>query len=148
MLPLNVLGDRVLVKPDVEDRAPEQVGSVYVAQSLAAAVTGTDAVTSVCRGTVVAVGTPRHPLHDVAEDMARRLATLAHDIRSKTLRDVYLDAGELLMDLTRRQPSCAVGDDVLFNFDAGQRIDLADSSYIILHEADLLAIVTPELEVA
>lgn len=147
-LPLRVLGDRILVRPDVDDRAPEQQGAVFVAKSLAAAVTGSDAVTSVSRGTVMAVGRPRHPLHDVAEDLARRLLKAAGILTIPWIVDLARDAAKFLLDVTRRQPCCAIGDDVLFAYDAGQRIDLEHDTFIILHEADLFAIVEPEREVA
>lgn len=147
-VPLRVLGDRILVRPDVVSHAPEQKGAVFVAKSLAAAVTGEDAETSVSRGTVVAVGRPRHPLHDeavaLADVLERRVAARVSILE----HDYDADSAAMLRDLVRRQPCCAIGDDVLFAYDAGQRIDLEDDTFIILHEADLLAIVEPELEPA
>ena len=143
-LPLRVLGDRILIKPDVDEHAPEQVGSVFVAKSLAAAVTGSDAVNSVCRGTVVAVGTPKHPLHDEAAILADTCEGYGLISSSETLKHTWHDAAHMIRDLVRKQPSASIGDDVLFSADAGQRIDLEDESYIILHDADLLAIVEPE----
>ena len=56
-LSLRVLGDRVLVRPDVNDNAPIQTATgVYLAKTLAAAVTGEDPTSSVHRGTVVESG--------------------------------------------------------------------------------------------
>ena len=55
-IPLKVLGDRVLVKPDVIDNAPETTESgVVIAKSLAAAVTGSDPQQSINHGTVVGI---------------------------------------------------------------------------------------------
>lgn len=141
-LPLKVLGDRVLVKPDVLENAPETMETgLVVAKSLAAAVTGADTTTSVSRGTVIAVGRPRHPLHDVAEDLARRLERTPWVDDSDTVRD----AAQMLRDLVRRQPCCAIGDDVLLSPDAGQQIAIENETYILMHEDEVLAIVEPEL---
>lgn len=145
MIPLRVLGDRVLVKPDVNANAPEQRESgVFVAKSLAAAVTGEDPTQSLHRGTVIAVGTPRHPLWHEAE-------TLAHKLNSRTAwtnvpREELpeLCAADLLMDLVRKQPAVVVGDDVLFSHDAGQELTLDEGTYVILHEHELIAVIEPE----
>ena len=145
-LPLKVLGDRVLVRPDVNANAPEQVGSVYVATSLAAAVTGEDPSRSLCRGTVVAVGRPRHPKRHEAEALATDLAWI-HDealIIEEKGYDIVKQAKDLLKDLVRREPCVAVGDDVLYSHDAGQQLTIKDETLIILHEHELLGIVTPE----
>ena len=134
-LPLRVLGNRVLVRPDREANAPAQTeGGIYVATSLAAAVTGEDQTTNFSRGTVVAVGQPRHPLKDEAEALANRL--------SHTFDDLAHDAAALLRDVVRRQSCVCVDDDVLFPLDAGQQITLASDTYVILAEDELLAVVT------
>lgn len=150
MIPLKVLGPRVLVRPDVLANSPEQQASgIYVAKSLAAAVTGEDLTTSVCRGTVVAVGTPRHPLHGEATDLARRLSAHVCDPRDMSAWEETLhDTATLLRDLVRRQPCCAVNEDVLFSHDAGQEIVLDGETYVLLHEDELLAVVDPEKEAA
>lgn len=148
MIPLRVLGDRVLVKPDVDPNAPQQTeAGIYVAKSLAAAVMGEDASTSLCRGTVIAVGKPRHPLYDVAEDLAQRIESV-HLMQCARVACDYCDSVHMLRDLVRRQPCCNVGDDVLFAHDAGQLIELDGTRYIILKEDELLAIVEPEEEAA
>ena len=137
-VPLRVLGDRVLVKPDVNLNAPETLASgVVVAKSLAAAVTGEDATISICRGTVIAVGTPKHPLHHEVESLAKRLE------QGPPFTDL-MDAAHLLRDLIRRQPCVAGGDDVLFSHDAGQETIVDSDTYVILHEHELLAVVVPE----
>lgn len=146
MIPLKVLGDRVLVRPDVLSNAPEQTASgVYLAQSMAAAITGEDYTTSVHRGTVIAVGNPTHSLKHEAEALALKLiatyGTFADDADA-------IDAAHMLRDLVRRQPSVCVGDDVLFSHDAGQQITLDGETYILLRESELLAVVEPEKEAA
>lgn len=147
MIPLKVLGNRVLIRPDVSANAPDQVASgLYVAKSLAAAVTGEDATTSVCRGTVIAVGTPRHPLKEVAEDLADRLDAY-HTVYGIGDSSPVSDGAALLRDVVRVQPCCAVGDDVLFSHDAGQEIAIDGDVLLLLKDDELLAVVEPEREI-
>ena len=137
-LPLKVLGDRVLVVPDVNRHAPTTTESgILVAATLAAAVTGEDPERSVHRGTVVAVGNPRHPKAEEVQTMALQVV------------DDFPETGpviaELLNSLVAREPCCAVGDDVLFGSDAGQLMTIENETYLILREADLIGIVEPEV---
>jgi|SRR6185436_1045321 len=56
-LPLRVIGDRVLIQPDVEDHAPTETESgLVLAPTLAAAVAGQDVATSYTSGVIVALG--------------------------------------------------------------------------------------------
>src|SRR5689334_16708849 len=74
MIPLRVLGDRILVQPDEDRNAPELLASgIHIAKTLSAAVTGEDRTWSVQRGTVIAVGNPRHPRKEDAEHLADAL---------------------------------------------------------------------------
>mgnify|MGYP001609349557 CR=1 FL=1 len=140
MIPLKVLGNRVLVKPDVNANAPVQTAAgVFIAATLAAAVTGEDATVSVHRGTVIAVGQPRHPLKHEAEMLARKL-----EARARGDEEVAIDAARFLRVLTRKQPSVQVGEDVLFSHDAGQNITVDGETYVLLHDGELLAIVESE----
>ena len=144
-LPLRVLGDRVLIKPDVMVNAPEQTdGGVYLATSLAAAVMGKDPTTSLHRGTVIAVGQPKHPLFLEAESLADRLRDYSDYSETSTRAEALRDAAGLLCDLVRRQPCVTVNDDVLFSHDAGQQVRLENDTYIICREHELLAVVSPE----
>lgn len=132
--PFRVLGDRVLVKPDLNENAPEvRESGVVLAQSMAAAVTGTDPTLSFSRGTVIAVGTPKHPLKEVAEDAAR--------IIESGVDDADPEWAHLFRTLVRREPCVQPDDDVLFSQDAGQQITLDGETYVILHEHELLAVV-------
>lgn len=143
--PLRVLGDRVLIAPDIEDRAPEVTASgVVLAHSLAAAVTGSDPVVAWSRGTVVALGTPRHPLREEALDLRTRLEKLVIQAYpgSSTNHELVRDAAEMLGGLVCREPSVAIGDDVLFPHDAGQDVVIGDQTYILMKEHELLAVVT------
>ena len=142
-LPLRVLGNRVLVRPDREANAPAKTdGGIYMAMSLAAAVTGEDQTTNFSRGTVVAVGNPKHPLHVEASTMATKLEAYDYDELHYGYGGLCLDAAAMLRDVVRRQPCVAVDDDVLFPLDAGQQITIALDTYVILTEDELLAVVT------
>lgn len=144
-MPLKVLGDRVLIKPDTVSNAPETTDSgVVLAKSMAAAITGEDATISVCRGTVIAVGTPRHPLHHEADALAKKVERFAHIGETALRQEVFLDAAHMLRDLVRKAPACGVGDDVLFSHDAGQQVTLENETYVLMREDELLAIVEPE----
>lgn len=136
-VPLKVLGDRVLVKPDVIANAPEQHGAIFVAKTLASAVTGEDPTQSVQRGTVIAVGRPKHPLKEEAESLATKLKCYMGVLD----RELIEDAAAMLCDVVRKQPAVSIDDDVLFAHSSGQQITLDDQTFIILHEDELLAVV-------
>lgn len=145
-LPLKVLGDRVLVKPDTIDNAPERLQSgILIAKSMAAAVTGEDAEHSINRGTVVAVGNPKHPRAVEAKEIAEKNIAPCWPTKEHSETCPHCKAYDFIMDLVRREPCCQIGDDVLFAYDAGQSITLDDETYILLHENDLLAVVEPEV---
>ena len=141
-VPLRVLGPRVLVRPDVNRNAPEQTeAGIYVATSLAAAVTGEDPTMSWHRGTVIAVGQPKHPLEDEAVSLADKVSTSA----SVALDDqVFHDAAQMLRDLVRRRSCVAINDDVIFSHDAGQEVTIDAETYLILHEDEVVAVIVPE----
>lgn len=139
-VPFKVLGPRVLVKPDVNSNAPEvQASGIVLAPSLASAITGEDPTTSVSRGTVVAIGTPAHPLKYEAEALAVKLETIWADDGEAAVNE--LDAVQMLRDLVRRVPCVALDDDVLFSHDAGQQVTMDGETYVILQETELLAVV-------
>ena len=142
-VPLRVLGDRVLVKPDMNLNAPEQTeAGVYLARSLAAAVSGEDPSSSLHRGTVIAVGRPAHPLQHEAVTLADKLERYVANQYDGD--HVCVDAVALLRDLVRRQPCVSPGEDVLFSHDAGQDAVVDGEAYIILREDELLAVIHPE----
>lgn len=65
-LPFRPLGARVVIKADVEDRAPETIESgLVIAKTLAAAVEGSDSEDSWFVGTIVGMGPEqsKDPLH-------------------------------------------------------------------------------------
>lgn len=124
---LRPLHDHVLIKPLasedstesglvlVEHRKPEQMGEV------------------------LAVGTPRHPLKEQAEELVKEFCLC----EGPTCDDRKCRAARLLQKLVAREPCCAVGDLVLFSWAAGQEIfdHDADARYLLLKESDLLAVI-------
>lgn len=143
---LRVLGPRVLVRPDIDSREPEATESgVVIAKSMAAAVTGMDPVVSYSRGTVISVGSPRHPFREEALDLAcriKKLSATSYD-SSQTNYELLRDTAQLLGDLVWREPCVSIGDDVLFSYDSGQEIQIAHDTFIILKEDELLGVVDP-----
>jgi len=123
-MPLRPLGDRVLIKPA---KSPDQTES-----GLHLPENRSDQYVEM-QGTVVAVGTPRHPLKDAAEDVA-------NFIESQGL----VEDAELVRDLVRREPCVQPGDDVLFSWSVGQQVTVDDEVYLLLRESDLLAVLESE----
>ena len=129
------LSDRVLIKPDagpsvsqaglhlVQDRVPEQCG------------------------TVVAVGRGRHPLKDVAFDLAAKLDRCVNGAYLSFIAvDVINDAAQMLRDLTGKEPDVKVGDYVIFSTHVGHEIYVnhGHDRYLLMRESDILAVVDPE----
>lgn len=128
---LKPLGNRVLIKPA---ETPKQTASgLHLAEHWKPEQLGT----------VVAVGTPRHPLKAEAEEIAIRVGHRRSD--DPPCRCEHCEAERLLLELVRREPCCAVGDLVLFSWAAGQEIFLheSDERFLLLTEDDLLAILEP-----
>ena len=142
--PLRVLGARVLIRPDRQTNAPAVLESgLLVAPSLASAVSGEDPTVSVCRGEVIRVGHPRHPLHTEVLALAVKLDQYATNGHSDTHAETLHDGASLLRDLVRIVPSVSPGEDVLFSHDAGQQITLDDDTYLLLRDEELLAVIEP-----
>ncbi len=140
-LPLRVLGDRVLIKPDVEDHAVEQTaGGIYVAESLAAAVDGEDTATSYTSGVVVAIGNQDQPF-DCRPYILRRLKE-----KSGMVRLLHLIAE--IEALPAHKPSdLRVGDRVTFSWKSGQEVAIDGDVYIVMQEADVLAVLQESIAV-
>lgn len=125
-LALVPVGARVLIQPDA---VREQTDSgLHLVEHWPDEVSGV----------VVAVGRPTHPRKDEAFAMADRLEVQRD--ASPEGSSPLTDAAQLLRDLTGREPSVAVGDRVLFTRVAGQAIQIDDTRYVVLREADLLAV--------
>jgi len=128
-LPLVPLSGRVLIRPLanpaetesglvlVEDRKPETMGQV-----LAIGGDGDPRVASL-RSCLLAC---RRAVCDYEPRMADQIDTL------------------LEATAETPEPDCRVGDVVLFSWQTGQEIQLGDERYLIMPEADLLAVVEQE----
>lgn len=121
---LRPLGDRVLIKPD---KNPEQTESgLHLVEHRKPEN----------MGTVVAVGPCPHPLKHEASTLAERLERCYDD-------EIITDAANMLRDVTRREPSVKVGDDVIFSWTSGQELFVDDERYLLMREGDILAVVEP-----
>jgi len=118
------LGDRVLIKPDVVKTTTDS--GLHLVEHWPDEVSGV----------VVAIGRPAHPRKAEAFAMAE---TLEQDVSPHFLPCVGA-AAQLLRDLTGREPVVAVGDRVIFSRVAGQDIQIDDTRYVLMREADLLAV--------
>lgn len=116
------LSDRVLIAPDVAPTVTES--GIELVQHYVVEQTGT----------VVATGCTRHPLKDEAFDLARRLQNRSG------FDEMSLDAARLLQDLTGREPELKVGDKVIFSPYVGQEVRIDDTRYVVMREADVLAV--------
>ncbi len=129
---LRPLGDRVLIRPDA---APTQTDSgLHLVEHWPDEVSGT----------VIAVGTPKHPKADEALRLASGLDLYADLIKADVWKKVLTSAARLLQQLTARVPIVSVGDRVLFSRIAGQDVQIDDTRYVLMREADLLAVLDAE----
>jgi co-chaperonin GroES (HSP10) len=122
---LHVIGSRVLIRP-LENPTQTDSGLHLVEHRKPE-----------CMGEVVSVGEAVHPLKDVAEDLATRLE---RDTPPWDDANLHADAATLLRDLTRKEPSVTAGDVVVFSWAAGQELLVNDTRYLLLPEADILAV--------
>lgn len=141
------LGDRVVIKADVEDHAPQATTSgLLTATTLAAAVDGSDTEDSWFVGTVVAVG-PLVNHFDCRKFVLRRLK----EIDSEYGVDLACLSGALDIvanEIKALPTDCPdpvhVGDRVTFSWSAGQQLQIDGEKFLILRARDLLAVLTPE----
>ena len=119
---LTPLADRVLIQPDSTETVSAS-GIVLVENSPIEQT-----------GVVVSTGCARHPLKEVAEDLARRL------LNRPGFDDLTQDAAQMLRDLTGREPELKVGDRVVFSPYVGQEIVIGEERYLVMREADVLAV--------
>lgn len=143
-LPLKPLGDRVLIQADAEDHAPLKTDSgLYIAGSLAAAVTGEDESPSWCVGTVVAIG-PDVMSFDIRPFVKRRLHGMLQSgaWTQGAIRNLLEDLEEL--PHTTVDP-VKVGDRVTFSWAAGQEISVDATKFLVLHAHEILAVLEAEV---
>jgi co-chaperonin GroES (HSP10) len=127
------LGDRILIRPDTVAQTVTESGIALVEED-------PDETT----GTVVAVGRPRHPRKDEAFALADLVAGYAMIGETPGRRVVFMDAAQLLRELTGREPVVQVGDRVGFARYGGQELRLNHERYLLLREADLLVVLENE----
>lgn len=131
---LKPLGDRVLIKP--HQSANETDSGLILPENRA------DQSLEM-QGTVVAVGTPRHPRKEEADTLASALDEKWSEWdrdRDPGSAHPYAASAALLRDLVRRESCVQPGDDVLFSWTAGQEILIDDERFLLLREDDLLAV--------
>jgi co-chaperonin GroES (HSP10) len=138
---LTVTQDRVLIRADREDRAPQQTASgIYLAQSLAAAVDGSDSGESWFVGTIVQLGPAvrRFDVRETVHDWLLELEQVGHDISPVELK-------ALRMRIRALPKECVdplnVGDRVVFSWASGQQIAVGEDRYVLLRVDDVLGIV-------
>ena len=127
------LSDRVLIVPDVAPTVTES--GIELVQHWVVEQTGT----------VVATGCARHPLKDVAFDLAQMVEKIASGMwrgggYSYSAAESVKDAAQMLRDLTGREPELKVGDKVIFSPYVGQEVRIDGTRYVVMREADVLAV--------
>ena len=143
-IPIKPLGDRILIQADPEDHAPLKTDSgLFIAGSLASAVTGEDASPSWCVGTVMAVG-PDVLAFDVRPFVKKRLSNLLGlgNISHGAIRDMLHDLEELPHITV---DPIHIGDRVTFSWAAGQEMTVNDHTYLIMHAHEVLAVLEAEV---
>ena len=147
MVPFTPLGDRVVIKADVEDHAPEATeGGIVLAKTLAAAVEGSDVVDSWFVGTVVAIG----PLVNHFDVRAYVLRVLREIRTTAGVSSVYVDLDGLVADIDALPRDCPdpikVGDRCTFSWASGQQISVDGERFLIMRASDVLAVFEDELK--
>ncbi len=138
---LQVTQDRVLIRADREDKAPQQTaGGIYLAQSLAAAVDGSDSGESWFVGTIVQLGplVRRFDIRDIVMDWLQELADVGHDVSAVELKALRARVRALPQE---HLDPLSVGDRVVFSWASGQQIAIGEDRFVLLRTDDILAIV-------
>lgn len=140
-LGLTVTRDRVLIRADREDRAPQETaGGIYIAQSLAAAVDGSDSGESWFTGTIVQLGplVRRFDVRDTVLGWLQELEQAGHDISPIELKALRARIRDLPAE---HIDPLSVGDRVVFSWASGQQIAIGEDKYVLLRVDDVLAII-------
>jgi co-chaperonin GroES (HSP10) len=138
---LTVTQDRVLIRADREDKAPQQTASgIYLAQSLAAAVDGSDSGESWFVGTIVQLGplVRRFDVRETVHDWLLELEQAGHDISPVELKALRMRIRALPKE---HVDPLNVGDRVVFSWASGQQIAMGEDKYVLLRVDDVLGIV-------
>lgn len=143
-VPFRPLGNRVVIKADRDDRAPVATDSgLVLAQTLAAAVEGSDSEDSWFVGTVVEIG-PLVNRFELRPWLARRLQELANR-QVESYEDTLESLGWALERLPAECPDpIRVGDRVTFSWASGQEITVDGEKFLIMAASEVLAVLEPE----
>ena len=140
MVPIRVMPGRVLIQPDIERQTVEQVGDLYVAKTLEAAVEGEDAREAWYSGTVVAVNASDTDF-DVRPFLRRKVRDL---LNYAAYSDLLHGCEQLLRDVDdlplTREPGFRVGDAVTFAAQAGHILTIDGETYLMLAEHEVLGV--------
>lgn len=90
---------------------------------------------------VIAVGTCAHPLKAEAEEWARGIQDI-YDAGDEDSDGLGRQAAEFVRSLVAKEPVVKAGDTVIFPWTAGREVQIDDTGdrYLIMREADLLAV--------
>ena len=139
-LSLRVTEDRVLIKADREDHAPTQTeAGLYVAQSMAAAVDGSDEADSWFVGTIVQLG-PLVNKRDCRKVLIKWLLAMEEeglDVPIEEIMRVRQRVEEMLPD---NPDPLKVNDRVCFSWASGQAINVDGERYVVLRAGDVLGV--------
>ena len=141
---LQVTQDRVLIRADREDKAPTQTASgLYVAQSLAAAVDGSDSGESWFVGTIVQLGplVRRFDVRDTVFDWLTELIDHGHDMSVAELKALRTRIRNLPQE---HVDTLKVGDRVVFSWASGRQVTIDDERYVVLRQDDVLGVLEGE----
>jgi co-chaperonin GroES (HSP10) len=141
---LTITQDRVLIRADREDKAPKQTASgIYLAQSLAAAVDGSDLGESWFVGTIVRLGplVRRFDVRETVHDWLLELEQHGHDISPVELKVLRMRIRALPKE---HVDPLNVGDRVVFSWASGQQIAIDDDKYVVLRADDILGILSDD----
>ena len=141
-VPFTPLGNRVVIKADVEDQAPQETASgLLTAKTLSAAVEGADVEDSWFVGTVVALG-PLVNRFEVRPYVVRRLQECTGH---GTINVAGLQ--RLAHEVTQLPADCPdplkTGDRVTFSWAAGQQITVDGEKFLIMPASEVLAVLDP-----
>lgn len=128
---LRPLGDRVLIKPLAQPTETES-GILLAEQKQPEEI-----------GTVVAVGLARHQRKEEADSLADTLIAIVgseYGVDPHGDHLTMINSAELLRDLVRPEPCAKVGDTVLFSWASGQELTVNDERFLLMREADLMAV--------
>lgn len=139
-LGLRVTDDRVLIRADREEYAPEEtVGGLLLAKTMAAAVEGSDSAESWFTGTIVQTG-PTVGHRDVRKLLCRWLLALegeGHDVSVVEIAQLRQRVEHLKADMPE---PLEVGQRVAFSWQAGHALTVDGERYVVLRAGEVLAV--------